>query len=82
MPHVITTSYLTHERIEAFLAAEGWYGYGEHVILSPGRHRAAHDADGDLRFAWEEMPQQLLDEQAQKMQDSLRCADRLGDADG
>ena len=28
----------------------------------------------DLRFAWEEMPQQLLDEQAQKMQDSLHNA--------
>ena len=28
----------------------------------------------DLRFAWEEMPQQLLDEQAQKMQDSLHAA--------
>jgi hypothetical protein len=28
----------------------------------------------DLRFLWEEMPQQLLDEQAQKVRDSLRAA--------
>jgi len=28
----------------------------------------------DLRFLWEEMPQQLLDQQAQKMRDSLRNA--------
>ena len=28
----------------------------------------------DLRFAWEEMPQQMLDEQAQKVRDSLRAA--------
>ena len=28
----------------------------------------------DLRFEWEEMPQQLLDEQAQKVQDSLHAA--------
>jgi hypothetical protein len=28
----------------------------------------------DLRFAWEEMPQQLLDEQAQKVLDSLHAA--------
>ena len=28
----------------------------------------------DLRFAWEEMPQQLLDEQAQKVRDSLHAA--------
>ena len=33
----------------------------------------------DLRFAWEEMPQQMLDEQKQKVRDSLRAgADRLG----
>jgi len=28
----------------------------------------------DLRFAWEEMPQQILDEQKQKVRDSLRSA--------
>ena len=28
----------------------------------------------DLRFAWEAMPQQLLDKQAQKVRDSLRAA--------
>ena len=28
----------------------------------------------DLRFLWEEMPQQILDEQAQKVRDSLRAA--------
>ena len=28
----------------------------------------------DLRFAWEEMPQQLLDEQQQKVRESLRAA--------
>ncbi len=28
----------------------------------------------DLRFAWEEMPQQVLDERAQKVRDSLRTA--------
>jgi hypothetical protein len=28
----------------------------------------------DLRFAWEELPQQLLDEQAQKVRDSLHAA--------
>ena len=28
----------------------------------------------DLRFAWEEMPQQVLDEQQQKVRDSLRAA--------
>ena len=37
----------------------------------------------DLRFAWEEMPQQLLDEQAQKVRQSLHAAlDQLGAAGG
>jgi hypothetical protein len=31
-------------------------------------------ATRDLRFAWEEMPQQVLDEQQQKVRDSLRAA--------
>jgi hypothetical protein len=35
----------------------------------------------DLRFAWEEMPQQMLDEQAQKVRSSLRAA-LIGWAEG
>ena len=35
----------------------------------------------DLRFAWEEMPQQVLDEQQQKVRDSLRTA-LIGWAEG
>ena len=34
----------------------------------------------DLRFAWEEMPQQLLDEQQQKVRDSLHAALSAGRA--
>jgi hypothetical protein len=34
----------------------------------------------DLRFLWEEMPQQMLDEQAQKVRDSLRAALKTGRA--
>ena len=49
--------------------------------LSPGRAVGLRmiPMARDLRFAWEEMPQQLLDEQAQKVRDSLRARpDRLG----
>jgi hypothetical protein len=81
LPHVITTSYLTHAPIEAFLAAEGDregrpYGYAGPLYLSPGRTIGLRmiPMARDLRFAWEEMPQQLLDEQAQKVRDSLRHA--------
>ena len=76
LPHIITTSYLTHEPIEQMLAREANYGYAGPVILSQGRAVGLRliPMARDLRFAWEELPQQLLDEQAQKVQDSLRAA--------
>lgn len=76
IPHVFTTSYLTHEAIEQSLKRENNYGYEGKVLLSQGRvigQRMVPTAR-DLRFEWEEMPQQLLDEQQQKMQDSLHNA--------
>lgn len=76
LPHVITTSYLTHAAIEGYLAAENRYGYAGPLHLSPGRNIGLRmiPMARDLRFAWEEMPQQLLDEQAQKVRDSLHAA--------
>jgi len=81
LPHVITTSYLTHEPIEAYLRAESDrqgrpYGYPGPLALSPGRAIGLRmiPMTRDLHFAWEEMPQQLLDEQQQKVRDSLRAA--------
>jgi hypothetical protein len=76
LPHVITTSYLTHDAIAAQLAAERDYGYPGPLLLSPGRSIGLRmiPMARDLRFAWEEMPQQLLDEQAQKMRESAHAA--------
>jgi len=76
LPHLITTSYLTHGPIEAYLQAEQNYGYSGPLLLSPGRSVGLRliPMARDLRFAWEEMPHQLLDEQAQKVQDSLHAA--------
>jgi hypothetical protein len=58
------------------LGARQNYGYSGPVRLSPGRAVGLRlvPTVRDLRFAWEEMPQQLLDEQAQKVRDSLRTA--------
>jgi hypothetical protein len=76
LPHIITTSYLTHQPIQAYLQAENNYRYGGPLHLSPGRSVGLRliPMARDLRFAWEEMPQQLLDEQAQKMRESLHSA--------
>ncbi|MGE5647274.1 MAG: UTP--glucose-1-phosphate uridylyltransferase [Acidobacteriota bacterium] len=75
VPHVLTTSYLTHGPIEAWLRAEGG-GYAGPLMLSEGRAIGLRmiPMARDLRFAWEEMPQQLLDEQAQKVRESLHAA--------
>jgi hypothetical protein len=75
LPHVITTSYLTHEAIEEHLGAERNYDYPGPLLLSPGRSIGLRfvPMERDLRFAWEELPQQMLDEQAQKVRNSLRA---------
>ena len=75
-PHVLTTSYLTHAPIEQWLAANDRYGYEGPLHLSPGRAIGLRMVPmvRDLRFAWEETPQKVLDEQQQKVRESLHQA--------
>ncbi len=76
LPHVITTSYLTHDAIAQRLRDLGAFGYPGPLVLSPGRAIGLRmvPMERDLRFAWEEMPQQLLDDQAQKVREGLHAA--------
>ena len=76
IPHVISTSYLTHGPIRDYLAAADNYGYEGPLHLSPGKSVGLRlvPMARDLRFAWEEMPQQVLDEQAEKVRASLHAA--------
>lgn len=76
IPHIVTTSYLTHGPIAAQLQARQQYSYPGSVLLSPGRAVGLRLTPmvRDLRFAWEELAQQRLDEQAQKLRDSLHAA--------
>ena len=76
LPHIFTTSYLTHAPISAFLDAANHYGHDGPLELSNGRSVGLRmiPTVRDLRFLWEEMPQQTLDTQQQKMRDSLRTA--------
>lgn len=76
VPHLFTTSYLTDGPTARFLEAVGRYGYAGPLHLSPGRSVGLRfiPTERDLRFAWEEMPQQVLDVQQQKVRDSLRAA--------
>lgn len=76
VPHAITTSYLTHAAVEDYLRAANNYGYPGPMYLSPGRVVGLRMVPmvRDLRFAWEELPQQSLPEQKQKARDSGRAA--------
>jgi REP element-mobilizing transposase RayT len=76
IPHIFTTSYLTHSAIHEFLARRKNYNYAGPLMLSAGKSIGLRmiPTERDLRFAWEEMPQQLLDEQAQKVRESLHTA--------
>jgi len=76
VPHVVTTSYLTHEPTEEHLAQVGNYGYPGDLYLSRGQSVGLRmiPVERDLRFAWEETSQQILDIQAQKVRESSRSA--------
>jgi hypothetical protein len=74
VPHIITASFLTHQPIAESLRRSHNYGHPGPILLSPGRAVGLRliPTERDLRFQWEEMPQQLLDEQQQKVRESLR----------
>ena len=76
VPHAITTSYLTHGPIEELLQREGAYRYTGPLYLSAGQSVGLRliPTVRDLRFAWEDTPQQLLDTQAQKVREGVRTA--------
>jgi len=76
VPHIISTSHLTHEAIADYLQQVSQHRYPGLLRLSPGRSIGLRmiPTVRDLRFQWEETPQQLLDEQQQKMRQSLHAA--------
>ncbi|WP_221030779.1 UTP--glucose-1-phosphate uridylyltransferase [Actomonas aquatica] len=76
IPHVFTTSYLTHAATERVLRPAVGDAWERDVWLSPGRSIGLRlvPTVRDLQFAWEETAQQKLDEQKEKMRDSVRAA--------
>ena len=74
IPHLVATSYLTHEPIRKKLEQTDNFGYQGPVFLSSGRSIGQRfvPMERDLRFLWEEMPQETLDENKQKVRDAVR----------
>lgn len=76
VPHLVSTSFLTHEPITKHLELNQNYGYDGPLYLSPGRSICQRLVPmvRDLVFLWEEMPQETLDEQKQKVREAVRGA--------
>ena len=76
LQHVFTTSYLTHPAISTFLQTNDKYRENQNLYLSQGKviGLRLYPTERDLRFLWEDMPQQMLDEQSQKVQQSIHSA--------
>jgi len=76
IPHLISTSYLTHAALVAHLASRPAVFDGLDVRLSPGRAIGLRMIPmvRDLRFLWEELPQQQLDARQQRMREGARAA--------
>jgi len=74
--HVVTTSYFTHGPIADHLKRHSNFDYAGPLALSPGRAVGLRmvPMERDLRFAWEETAHQRLDEQKQKMRQSVHAA--------
>ena len=76
LPHVFTTSYLTHAPTVAQIQPRAGDAWNKDIWLSPGRSIGLRliPTVRDLQFAWEETTQQRLDEQQEKMRGSVRAA--------
>ncbi|MEO5716693.1 MAG: UTP--glucose-1-phosphate uridylyltransferase, partial [Luteolibacter sp.] len=76
LPHIFTTSYFSHGPTERFLREHDQFAYEGPLFLSQGKSIGLRTVPTvrDLRFAWEEIQQQALDVQQQKVRESLRTA--------
>ncbi len=76
IPHVVTTSFLTHAAIERHLGQTRQYGHDGPVYLSRGQSIGQRliPMARDLTFLWEEGAHETLDENKQKVRDASRRA--------
>ncbi len=76
IPHVVTTSFLTHSAIARHLSQTGNYGHKGPVFLSQGQSIGQRliPMVRDLTFLWEEAAHETLDENKQKVRDASRRA--------
>ncbi len=71
IPHIFTTSFLTHNAITKFLERFNYFDYEKYIYLSPAKSigRRVYPLERDLRFYWENHVQQRADKNTQKVLD-------------
>jgi galactokinase/mevalonate kinase-like predicted kinase len=76
IPHVVTTSYLTHNAVERHLGASENFGHDGPIYLSRGQSIGQRliPMTRDLTFLWEETSHETLDENKQKVREASRRA--------
>ena len=76
LPHIFTTSYLTHQPIKQYLDSKPEVERNTSVLLSPGQFIGLRFIPPKeiYDFIGKNLSQQMLDEQAQKMRESLHNA--------
>ena len=76
IPHVFTTSYLTDKPIRQYLQRHEYFGFPSGVFVSTGKSVGLRMVPmvRDLEFLWQETSEQVLDQQQQKVRDSVRAA--------
>lgn len=76
IPHIVTTSFLTHRAVDTHLSRTRNYGHPGPVILSRGQSIGQRliPMVRDLVFLWEESSHQILDENKQKVLEAGRRA--------
>lgn len=76
IPHVFTTSYLTDAPIRDHLARHQNFGFDSGVYVSTGKSVGLRMVPTvrDLQFLWLETAEQVLDQQQQKVRESVRAA--------
>lgn len=73
LQHIFTSSYLTNKAINNYISSNH---SDKKIRISEGKVIGLRliPMERDLRFMWEETAQKMLDEQAQKVQQSVRAA--------
>ena len=74
--HLVATSYLTYDAIQKVMQQTQQYGYEGKVYLSKGKSIGQRfiPTVRDLQFLWEETPQEILDENKQKVRTAARAS--------